>query len=362
MKVSVARPEELGPAEIAAWHRMQSQTNLLANPFLCPEFAIAVGSVSTSARVAVLADGPEIIGFFPFERRPFGVGEPIGRGLSGGQGIIHSPGAELDPRQLLRECGLSAWRFYNLIEGQQSFAPYAYAAKRASVIDLADGFSAYREMLRARSPHHLSELARKARKLERESGELRFEADSRDRGELRLLMRWKSDQLRRNRSADIFARPWVVGLIDYLTDMRQDTFGGFLSVLYAGAEPVAAHFGLQFGNVLSGWFPAYDMRFSKLSPGLLQLLRMAEANAARGIRLIDMGTGTESYKQVLRSHDLLVTEGAVTTGRLAAGAYRAGGAGAGWARRRIKRHPLLFRAADRAARRFGGAASAGTEG
>jgi CelD/BcsL family acetyltransferase involved in cellulose biosynthesis len=353
MKVSVARPEELGPGEIAAWHRMQCQTKFLASPFLCPEFAIAVGVFSSSARVAVLTDGSEIIGFFPFEQRPFGVGAPIGGGLSGSQGVIHVPGAEWDPCQLLRECGLSVWRFYNLVEGQQSFAPYVDLVKRSSVIDLADGFPAYRERLRMRSPHNLSELARKARKLERESGELRFEADSRDRGELRVLMRWKSDQLRRNRSADIFDRPWVVGLIDYLTDLRRDTFGGFLSILYAGAIPVAAHFGLQFGNVLSGWFPAYDIRFSKLSPGLLQLLRMAEANAARGIRLIDMGTGTEGYKQVLRSHDLLVTEGVVTRGRLAAGAYRAGGAGAGWARRQVKRHPLLFRAADRMARDFG---------
>ena len=353
MKVSVARPEELSPAEIAVWHHMQRQTQLLANPFLCPEFAIAVGVFSSNARVAVLTDGSEIIGFFPFERRPFGVGAPIGGGLSGGQGVIHAPGAEWDQCQILRECGLSAWRFHNLVEGQQSLEPYVDVVKRSSVIDLVDGFPAYREMLRMRSPHGLSELARKARKLERESGELRFEVDSGDRDELRVLMRWKSDQLRRNRSADIFSRPWVTGLIDYLSDTRQDTFGGFLSILYAGATPVAAHFGLQFGNVLAGWFPAYDPRFSKLSPGLLQLLRMAEANAARGIRLIDMGTGTEGYKQLLRSHDLLVAEGVVTGGRLAAGTYRAGSAGTGWASRQVKRNPMLFRAADRVARRFG---------
>jgi CelD/BcsL family acetyltransferase involved in cellulose biosynthesis len=353
MKISVARPEELGQAEIAAWHRMQRQTPLLANPFLCPEFAIAVGIFSSSARVAVLSDGSEVIGFFPFERRPLGVGAPIGGGLSGGQGVIHAPGAEWDECQLLRDCGLSAWRFYNLVEGQQSFEPYVDVVKRSSVIDLVDGFPAYRERIRTRSPHGLSELARKARKLERENGELRFVVDSQDRAEMRVLMRWKSDQLRGNRTADIFSRPWVVGLIDYLSGTRQDTFGGFLSVLYAGATPVAAHFGLQFGNVLAGWFPAYDVRFSKLSPGLLQLLQLAEANAARGIRLIDMGTGAEGYKQVLRSHDVLVAEGVVTGGRLAAGAYRAGRAGTAFARRQLKRNPALFRAADRVARRFG---------
>jgi CelD/BcsL family acetyltransferase involved in cellulose biosynthesis len=353
MKVSVARPEELGPAEIAAWHRMQGQTQFPTNPFMCPEFAIAVGLFSASARVAVLTDGSEVIGFFPFHRHPLGIGAPIGGVLSGGQGVIHTPGAEWSQGQLLRECGLSAWRFNNLVEGQKSFAPYVDVVKQSPVIDLVDGFPAYRETLRMRSPHGLSELARKERKLERERGEIRFEVDSGDKDELRVLMRWKSDQFRMKQTADIFSRRWIVGLIEYLCDTRQNTFGGFLSILYAGATPVAAHFGLQFGNVLSGWFTAYDVNFSKLSPGLLQLLRMAEANAARGIRLIDMGSGPQRYKQLLRSHDLMVGEGVVTNGRLTEGAYRAGSAGTEWARRQVKRHPLLIRAADHVARRFG---------
>ena len=61
---------------------MQRKTGSLANPFLCPEFAVAVGSFRPGARVAVLADGPEIVGFFPFERRRLGVGVPIGAGLT----------------------------------------------------------------------------------------------------------------------------------------------------------------------------------------------------------------------------------------------------------------------------------------
>jgi CelD/BcsL family acetyltransferase involved in cellulose biosynthesis len=353
MRVAVARPDELGPGEIAAWHHMQRQTQSLANPFLCPEFAIAVGTFSSSARVAVLTEGHQFIGFFPFERRFPGIGTPMGGGLSDGQGVIHSPGAEWDPRELLRKCGLSAWRFHNLVEGQQSFASYADVVKPSSVIDLSDGFSAYRERLRTRSPHFLRELARKARKLQREAGELRFEAESHDGAALRVLIRWKSDQLRRIGCSDIFDRPWVVDLIDYLSNMRQDTFGGRLSILYAGATPVAAHFGLRFCHVLSGWIPAYNMGFRKLSPGLLQHLRMAEANADRGIRLIHMGTGTEGYKRTLRSGDLLVAEGLVIRGRMAAGPYRACGAGVGWARRQVKQHPSLFRIADRTLRRYG---------
>ena len=77
--ISVIRPSELGPTEIAAWQDMQRTTPALANPFLSPEFTIAVGRVRPNARVAVLTEGRDITGFFPFERRRLGVGVPIAR-------------------------------------------------------------------------------------------------------------------------------------------------------------------------------------------------------------------------------------------------------------------------------------------
>ena len=110
VQISVVRPGELGPGEIAAWHSIRRQTGSLASPFLCPEFAVAVGRVRPDARVALLADGPDIVGFFPFQRRRLGVGVPIGAGLSNCQGLIHAPGAEWDARELLRACQLSVWQ------------------------------------------------------------------------------------------------------------------------------------------------------------------------------------------------------------------------------------------------------------
>ncbi len=353
MQISVARPSELGRHEIEKWHGIQCMTGALANPFLCPEFAVAVGRFRPGARVAVLADGAEIMGFFPFERRRFGAGVPIGSGLTDCQGLIITPGAEWDPPELLRACGLSIWQFDHLVEGQQPFARYASAVAPSPVIDLTDGYPAYQEKLRMKSSRFCKDVARKARRLEREAGGLRFVVDSRDIAGLRALTRWKSDQYRRNGWVDVFGRPWIADLIDYLFTMHSDQFGGLLSLLYAGETLVAGHFGLRSRRVLAHWFPAYDPLFGRQSPGLIEHLRMAEGVAALGVQLIDMGTGNERYKQALKSHDIFVAAGMVAPGPVRAGMRRAGGAATGWARRQVRRHPPLFRVADGILRRCG---------
>lgn len=353
MQISVVCPGELGPEEIAAWHSMLRQTGSPASPFLCPEFAVAVGRVRPDARVALLADGPDIVGFFPFQRRRLGVGVPIGAGLSNCQGLIHAPGAAWDTRELLRACQLSVWQFDCLTEGQRMLEGYAAAVAPSPVIDLADGFAAYRGKLRAKSPKFCKDLGRKTRQLEREAGELRFVVDSRDMADLRTLMRWKSDQYRRTGWIDFFDRPWMVALLDDLFSTHTDQFGGLLSVLYAGRAPVAADFCLRSSHLLAGCFPAYDPRFSRQSPGLIHHLREVEETAALGVQLIDMGKGPEPFKQTLKSYDLFVAEGMVTRGPLLAAAHRARTSAVRWAGPRIRRHPHLFRAADRLLRIYG---------
>ena len=353
MQISVVHPRELGPDDIAAWHSMQDAQSVLASPFLCPEFAVAVGRFRPGARVAVLADGPDIVGFFPHERRRSGVGVPIGAGLTDCQGLVHVPGAEWDAHELLKACRLSVWHFDHLVEGQKAFAPYTASVAPSPVIDLTGGFASYYENLQLRSPQFCRDINRKTRKLEREVGALRVAVGSHDIAELRALLAWKSEQYRRNGWLDIFERRWVTDLVDFLFSMRGERFGGMLSVLYAGGTPVAAHFGLRSGHLLAHWFPSYDMRFSKHSPGLIQHVRMAEEMAAEGVQLIDMGTGMQRYKQTLRSYDLFVAEGIVPRGPLSAGAHRICGAAVGWMRGKARTSPVLFRVADQLLQRLG---------
>ncbi len=353
MQISVAHPSELGPGDLAAWRCMQHQTPSLASPFLSPEFTLAVGAFRPAARVAVLTDGPGPAGFFPFERRRLGIGVPIGAGLNNCQGLIHAPAAEWDPRALLRACRVSAWQFDSLVAGQEPFRPYTTTITPSPVIDLAGGFEAYHEKLRVKSPKFCREVARKARRLEREAGELRLAADSRDTAGLRALIRWKSDQYHRNGTVNIFDRPWITGLADQLFSTRNSHFSSLLSILYAGGTPVAAQFGLRSGHLLGGWFCAYDPRYAQQSPGLLQHIRTVQHAPALGIHLIDMGTGPERYKQTLKNHDQPIAAGTVTPGPVLARAHHARTTATTWARDQIRKHPPLFHAADTLLRHYG---------
>jgi CelD/BcsL family acetyltransferase involved in cellulose biosynthesis len=345
VRVLLSRPDELGPTEIAAWQSMQRATASLANPFLSPEFALAVGRFRPAARVGVLYDGPSIAGFFPFERRRLGAGVPI-CAWPGTlcQGLVHGPGADWDPRDLLRGCQLSVWQFDHLVAGQKPFERYQAATAPSPVIDLSNGFASYHAQLAARSPRFTRDIARRACNLARDAGELRFVADSRDVSLLRTLMAWKSEQYRRIAAIDRFDRPWVVGLLDALHATRSAHVSGVLSAIYAGDQPVAAQFGLRSGTIFAGWFTAYDPCFAKYSPGLIQFLRMAEELAAAGVLMVDLGEGAASFKERLKTHDISVASGIVTGRSVLAAAHRVSMNSAQWAAQAVFHHQRLYHA------------------
>jgi CelD/BcsL family acetyltransferase involved in cellulose biosynthesis len=332
---------------------MQQSAPALANPFLSAEFATAVGRYRAGTRVAVLTDAGETAGFFPFDRRQFGLAGPVCGWLSPCQGLVHSPDADWDPRTLLRSCGLVAWQFDNLIADQKPFRPYHACVGAAPVIDLDDGFDAYYARLRARAPRLSRELARKGRKLARDVGPLRLVTESQDSAMLRVLMSWKSQQYRRTAHVDRFSLPWVVGLLDELLVHRSEYMSGMLCVLYAGDQPIAAQFGLRAGWQAVGWFTGYNPQFRHYSPGLLQIVEMARAFADIGITVIHMGKGAAGYTQTLKSHDIQVAEGMVTTRSVLGAAQLARTMSARRAARLVRRHPALHGAADQLLRRTG---------
>ncbi len=352
------RPGELTSADRAAWTALQAKAHLngspeLANPFLSPEFTLALGRCRRGVRIAVVREDGEPAAFFPFQRTAAGVGRAVGLGLSDCQGLVHRPGFEWDARELLRACGLAVWEFDHLVEGQAPFAAGAAGTFPSPVMDVDQGYEEYLRRLRERSPKFTRTTLAKERKLGREHDGVRYVHDERDPEVLRALMAWKSAQYRRTGRSDRFAHPWISRLVEQLFHTRSDRFAGLLSVLYADGQPVAAHFGLRTERVLACWFPAYDPAYAKYSPGLILHLRMAEAAAADGIAHLDLGRGRKDYKDSLKTRDLTVSEGWVTRRHPVALGHRARRAPVRALRNTVLARPELFEPADRLLKRMG---------
>jgi CelD/BcsL family acetyltransferase involved in cellulose biosynthesis len=354
VKITVVHPGELGPPELARWRELQQAVPGMDDPFMSGEFAVAVGRVLDRARVAVLEDPAEgIVGFFPFERRALGVGQGLAAELRGGQGLVHAPGLELDPRALLRACGLVVWEFTDLLPNQALFERHQVLRSPCPIIDLSGGYDRYLAERRRQSRSLVKNVELKVRRMTRDLGPVRFAWDVHDPGDLRLLMRWKSAQYRRTGRTDRFAMPWIVRLVEDLVETRTEACSGVLSMLYAGDRPVAGHFGLAGGPVLTYKFPAYDADVGYYSPGLILNLRLAEAAAAAGLREINLGPGDFDYKQRFKSHDVMMGEGRVARPSVRAGIR--------WVRSEPIRHfthlvvstPGLRHAADLTLKRIG---------
>jgi CelD/BcsL family acetyltransferase involved in cellulose biosynthesis len=306
LSVEIARPHELGPAELEAWRRMQRGAPEFSNPFLAPEFACALGRARGDVRVAVLRDGGEITGFLPYHQRRFGVG--LALRPADAQALVHAPGRSWHHRELLAASGLSVLEFDHLLAGHVPFPVGHARAVPSPIIDLSDGYAGYLEQ-RARASERMRVALRKGRKAARELGDLRFEFDVRERAQLDPVMRWKSAQYRRTGRADRFAHAWITQLLDDLFAQRAPGCTGTLSLLWAGERLLAGHFGLRSERVLASWYPAYDVTAARYSPGWLLFLHMAEAAAERGVQQLDLGKGDEAYKQSLKTGDLALAEG-----------------------------------------------------
>ncbi|WP_173877699.1 GNAT family N-acetyltransferase [Streptomyces sp. 3214.6] len=306
------RPEDLGEGDRERWRALRAASTLPRNPFMEPEFTDAVGLVRPRARVAVVYEGREPVGFLPYERGRLGQGQALAYGVSDAQGAVLTPGLGLNAAELMRACSLSSFAFDNLEATQGLFVPHAAEEYAAYVIDVGKGYETYESVLRSQSPKFLKTTLAKERRLGRQVGELRFVFDERDPAALRTLMAWKSAQYRRTGRRDRFAQGWITRLVDALAETRAPECSGTLSVLYAGERPLAAHFGLRSSTVLACWFPSYDPEFGKFSPGLVLHLRMAESAAAEGIGLLDLGRGAAEYKDSLKTGEIPVFEGAWT--------------------------------------------------
>ena len=300
------------PPEIhQAWLRLQQSNPVLVSPYFSPEYTRIVGAARQDVEVAVVENGGQVVALFPYERRGWNLAVPVGSFLSDYHGLICQPDFHIDLRELLRACGLVAWDFNHTPVAQVPLVPFHRVQHHSPIMDLSTGYEAYVSERRTAGTEQIKKNGNLMRRLEREVGPLRFVAQSPDTAVLSKLLDWKTAQFRRNRWRDLFSIPWVRQTMDEIHATRTPGFAGMLSALFAGDKLVAAHFGMRSSTVWHYWFPTYDPEFSKYSPGVTLLLKMAESAASLSMNVIDLGCGEHTYKERLMNGFVATAKGTV---------------------------------------------------
>jgi CelD/BcsL family acetyltransferase involved in cellulose biosynthesis len=306
MKVTLIPGQELSEDLIRIWARLHQTNPDLASPYFCPEFTKAIATVQSDIEVAILESTGKIDAFFPFQRESQRVGRPVGSVISDYHGLICERSFRFSPRELLEQSRLSVWDFDHLPVSQLDFAPFQSFIDPSPQIDISRGYDSYVQQQRKSGSEQIKKLYNLERRIERELGPLRFVAESSDAKCFTTLLNWKSGQYRLSGKPDLFAPGWIHEAVSRIFAMGAGDSLGVLSLLYAGDRLVAGHFGMRSHKVWHYWFPSYDPRAAKYSPGLILLLKMAKHAPTIGIELIDLGRGMSPYKErLMNSHTLL---------------------------------------------------------
>jgi CelD/BcsL family acetyltransferase involved in cellulose biosynthesis len=350
MNVTVLAAAKLSSEHRERWHELRRSNSELVSPYFHPEFTAATARAHDDVEVAVIGESGEPVGFFPFHRRRFGFATPVGDRLSDYHGVIAAPHARFDARRLLRACNLTVWPFDHVLASQKTFQPFAAVRTESPVVDLQDGFQAYVAARKKAGSGRISQLQRKARKLEREIGPVRFERHVQDPSVLDWIIRWKSEQCRRTNAYDYFSDESAVGLVRDIANTKVDGFEGLVSVLYVGDSIGAAHMGMRSNEVFHWWFPTYEDSLSKYSPGGILLLKLAQEMAELGVTVLDLGKGEDPYKASFRTGAVPLIEGVVDVPSAPALLRRTRIRGERWLRHSRMTEPLrkVVRAARRA--------------
>jgi CelD/BcsL family acetyltransferase involved in cellulose biosynthesis len=340
MNVEVLAAAELSSKHRERWQELRRSNPDLVSPYFHPEFTAAVARTHDDLEVAVIDEGGEAVGFFPFHRRRFGFARPVGDRLSDYHGVIAAPDARLDARRLLRACNLTVWPFDHALASQTMFEPFAEVRTESPIVDLRGGFEAYVDARKIAGSNRIAQLQRKARKLDREVGPLRLEMHVDDPLVLDRIIRWKSAQCRRANIHDYFDEEPPVRLVRDIANTKVDGFEGLVSVLYVGDSIAAAHMGMRSDEVLHWWFPGYEESLSKYSPGGILLLKLAEKMAELGVTTLDLGKGEDPYKTSFMTGAVPLLEGVVDVRSAPALIRRARVNGERWLRRSPMMEPL----------------------
>jgi len=166
VRATVCRPADLGAPEIERWHRFQMDAGL-ESPFLSPEFALAAGEVFASTRVAIVHDGPDLVGFLPFTDLGFRAASALGGYGDTLQAFIHAD-TEWTFEAILSAARIESFQFGRLLASQRPASASA-TAMESQVI----GYETFLARAIQSGGGFVKRMERQRRRLERDDPELR---------------------------------------------------------------------------------------------------------------------------------------------------------------------------------------------
>jgi CelD/BcsL family acetyltransferase involved in cellulose biosynthesis len=310
MQCEVSPWSACGPLLQEVWSGFESRALIQGSPFLTWEFFDSVARVRGDVEVAIFREGGEIVGCFPFERKGGRQALPVAGLLNDLHGPIAAGLGEEDFSRILRLARLTRFDFHAAPTMPWNSAIAISREVPGYRARLGDQPGKYIEHLMSER-YSIRQQKRKTRAMERKLGPIRMEWRTRDASIFETLLSWKSQQYRRTGRFDIFALPWARQLAHDLLRLDAGGMHGQISALFAGNELVAVHLALRYRDTLHCWFPAYSVEHSRFSPGTELFLRMAAQAPSEGIALLDMGSGTEPYKEKFTNEQYSVIRGSL---------------------------------------------------
>jgi CelD/BcsL family acetyltransferase involved in cellulose biosynthesis len=325
LTVDILPPDQLDASLAARWRALLAANPALTSPYFQPEYTRIAGAVVPGAALAVLHRAGEVVGVFPHQRRGRAV-LPLGAPLNDYHGVIAAAG---EGPELPVLAGLL--RTPRLSVGGWIGPAGAGEARTTVQAAIPDGFDRWYADRRAAFGKYFKDKERARRSLETELGPIRVEIGVRDAGRLDELIALKREQYRRTGRHDVFACGWTRDLLHALMSAPRQPgedprFGVSLGLLWAGDRLAALEASLLGGGEFHFWFPAYDPRWARCSPGILLSMDTMRLASAEGWRVFDYGYEGEGYKKYFCDQRRSVTEAVIARPGLGAAAGTAAAA------------------------------------
>jgi CelD/BcsL family acetyltransferase involved in cellulose biosynthesis len=173
-----------------------------------------------------------------------------------------------------------------------------------------------------------------------------------DDADIARLLDWffrvKPARMAQQRLPNVFAETGVADFVRNACLARRPDGGRLIDIhaLECDEEIIALYAGVADGHHFSMMFNSYTLSdHSRYSPGLLLIRNIIDHYAARGYRALDLGVGSDSYKQLFCKREEPIFDSFVPLsprGRVAAAAMSLAARG----KHLVKHNPALLRLAD----------------